>query len=89
MKSETVTFIRTMMSFPLLQGTNLCIQGSRSNNRNTVLILENSTAYKSVRIRSFAGPYSVLMPKNKEKKDQNNFEYRHYSRIAQYWLDQV
>ena len=40
---------------------------------------------KSVRIRSFSGPYSFRM---RENKDQKNFEHRHYSRSKDVYQDE-
>ena len=37
---------------------------------------------KSVRIRSYSGPYSIRMPTNTDQKDS---EYGHFSRSGSYW----
>ena len=44
---------------------------------NSEAFCQNSQCVKSVRIRSFSGPYSVRM---RENKDQENSEYGHFSR---------
>ena len=55
-----------------------------------------NTAWKSIRIRSFSGPYFPALGLNterysisvqmREKTDQKSSEYRHFSRSEKIWL---
>ena len=46
-----------------------------------IKIRETVTLRRSVRIRSYSGPYSVQMQEN---TDPNNSEYGHFSRIVSF-----